>query len=305
METSPKAQRSPVVAFVAGALVAFAISGGVYWGFLRKKKRPKPPQTAALTTPEQPGKPETPAPLTGPQAQAILWDEVQPVALSNCNLKRYGGPHDGGYLMCENFVKGIESAYSYGIDQEDNWGCEVSKQAGGIPIHQYDCFTDKRPTCPEGKFVFHPECIGDKASTMDGKPFDTLSAQLAKNGDSKKRVIVKMDIEGAEWDSLLATPDEVFDNIDQLPMELHGVNQQKYIDLVKKLKRKFHLVSVHFNNHVCHPSDHKPFPSYAFQVLFVNKRIGKLDPAGKPHVPGTPPHAPDAPNMTDCQARVN
>src|SRR5262245_36955802 len=105
MESSATPQRSPVVAFVAGALVAFAISGGVYWGFLRKKKkRPKPPETAAMTTTEQP-KPETPAPLTGPQVQAALWDEVQPVALSNCKLKRYGGPYDGGYLMCENFVK--------------------------------------------------------------------------------------------------------------------------------------------------------------------------------------------------------
>ena len=45
-----------------------------------------------------------------------LLAELQPVALSNCDLKRYGSPNDGGYLACANLMSGAQSAYSYGIE---------------------------------------------------------------------------------------------------------------------------------------------------------------------------------------------
>ncbi len=236
------------------------------------------------------------------RVREALRDELKPVALSNCTLQRVGSVNDGGYLMCENLVQGVEALYSYGIEHEDNWGCELSRKFG-VPVQQYDCFTPDRPTCDGGKYVFHAECIGNKAETQQGKPFDTLSAQIAKNGDKGKRLIVKMDVEGAEWDSLLATPDDVLERIDQLPMELHGVNEPKFLDLVKKLKKTFYLVSVHFNNFGCSPSA-APLPSSAYQVLFVNKRLGVVDPSAPGRQPGSPPDAPDNPNAPDCQSIV-
>jgi hypothetical protein len=233
------------------------------------------------------------------ELREALWAEIQPVALKNCTLKRFGSANDGGYLMCENLLVGIESAYSYGIDTEDNWGCEVSTRLG-VPVHQYDCFTPYRPTCPGGRFVYHNECIGPSTETIDARPFDSLANQIANNGDRGKPLLVKMDIEGAEWESLLATPDELLDRIAQLPMELHGVDKPRFIELVQKLKRTFHLVSVHFNNYACSKKA-QPFPSIAYQVLFVNKRLGVLDPSQPGRVPGSPPDAPDNPARPDCQ----
>src|SRR5262245_53841119 len=83
-------------------------------------------------------------PWNDEQARAVvvaLFAELKPVTLKNCTLRRYGGPNDGGYLMCENLVQGTQSLYSYGIDTEDNWGCELSSQLK-VPVHQYDCFTE-------------------------------------------------------------------------------------------------------------------------------------------------------------------
>jgi len=230
-----------------------------------------------------------------------LWNEIRPVALKNCTLRRFGGVNDGGYLMCENLISGIESAYSYGIGNEDNWGCEVSQKVG-VGIHQYDCFAPHRPTCPNGRLVFHNECIGPKAETIDSHPFDTLANQIAKNGDTGKRLLVKMDVEGAEWESLMAMPNEVLEKIDQLPMELHYVDKPRFAEVIRKLKQTFYLVSVHFNNYRC-ADDLDPFPSEAFQVLFVNKRLGVLDLAGPAHQPGSPPDAPDYPEKADCQPK--
>src|SRR5262249_29494083 len=57
--------------------------------------------------------------------EAIL-AELQPIALKNCTLKRFGSANDGGYLMCENLIEPLDTGYSYGVGINDDWGCEVS-----------------------------------------------------------------------------------------------------------------------------------------------------------------------------------
>jgi hypothetical protein len=52
--------------------------------------------------------------------EAIL-AELQPVALKNCTLKRFGSANDGGYLMCENLIEPLDAAYSYGVGSNDDW----------------------------------------------------------------------------------------------------------------------------------------------------------------------------------------
>jgi hypothetical protein len=228
-----------------------------------------------------------------------LFAEIEPVALKNCTFKRYGSTNDGGYLMCENLISGIESAYSYGIDREDNWGCDVSKQFS-VPIHQYDCFTTHRPACAGGTFVFHDECVGPRNETIEGQPFDTIANQIQKNGDSGKRILLKIDVEGAEWDSLMQTPDSVLERIDQMPMELHGVNRPRFLETIRKLKRTFYIVNLHYNNWGC-SGEIAPFLAPAYQVLLVNKRVGVLDPSVPAPAPPSPLNAPDNPKRPECR----
>lgn len=236
-------------------------------------------------------------PVLRAQRVALL-AELQPVTLSNCTLARVGGVHDGGYLMCRNLMTGTETAYSYGIGTEDGWGCEVST-AHKVPVHQYDCFSPITLRCDGGIFKLNAECVGPRTETIDGRPFDTIANQMAKNGDTGKKMVVKMDIEGGEWQTILGTPDEILAGIDQMPMELHGLHEPEVLDALRKLKRHFHLLSVHFNNFSCGGAS--PLPARAYQVLFVNKRIGVVGapPPGSP----TPESlmAPDDPTRPDCQ----
>src|SRR5947207_10913102 len=152
--------------------------------------------------------------------EAIL-AELQPVALKNCTLKRFGSANDGGYLMCENLIEPLDAAYSYGVGSNDDWGCEVSRRYH-VPVHEYDCFDPARPACSGGNLIFHNECVGDRTGSRASRFFDTLENQIRKNGQTAQRVIIKMDIEGAEWDALLATPDELLASIPQISMEMHG-----------------------------------------------------------------------------------
>ena len=233
--------------------------------------------------------------------EAIL-AELQPVPLKNCAFKRFGSANDGGYLMCENLIEPLDAAYSYGVGRNYDLGCEISRRYH-IPVYQYDCFDPARPVCDGGKFIFHNECVGDRAGQRASRFFDTLENQISKNGDTGRRVIIKMDIEGAEWESLLGVSDQLFASIPQLAMEMHGFDDPRILEVLRKLNRSFYLVNLHFNNWSC-TSKAAPLPARAYQVLWVNKRIGIVDPTAPVPAPMSPLNAPDSPTWPDCQLPV-
>lgn len=227
-----------------------------------------------------------------------MFEEIQPIRLANCELERFGEERDGGYLLCANLLGEVKAGYSYGISGYDQWGCDVSSRLG-VRVHQYDCFNLAEPVCRTGDTVFHPECIGDSLRVEEGRPFDTLANQIRTNGDEGKHLVVKMDVEGAEWDSFLGTPPEVFQRIDQMAVEFHGFDEGRFILAMMKLKEHFYVANLHWNNYAC-DAGKPPFPSWAYEILFVNKRIGMPD-GSKPAAPS----ALDLPNNSewpDCQS---
>ena len=239
----------------------------------------------------------------GRELRETILTELQPVALKNCTLKRFGSANDGGYLMCENLIEPIDAAYSYGVGPNDDWGCELTRRFH-VPVYQYDCFDPARPTCSGGAFVFHNECVGDRTGYRKSHLFDTLENQIRKNGDTSRHLIIKMDIEGGEWDSLFAAPDELLASIPQIAMEMHGFDNPKIVEVIRKLKRNFYLVNLHFNNWSC-TSKASPLPAWAYQVLWVNKRIGIVDPTAPVPAPMSPLNAPDSATWPDCQLRTS
>lgn len=240
-------------------------------------------------------------PPTGLTARRELFAELRPVKLANCDLRRYGEPNDGGYLMCENLMRDARAAYSYGIDGRDDWGCDVSQQLR-TTVQEYDCVNTTRPLCNRGSFQFHDECIGDHRTVANGRLYDTLSSQLARNEDSRKHLIVKIDVEGDEWASLQATPDSVLARIDQLAIEFHHTDDPAFVETVRKLKRIFYVAHVHANNNAC-DKELAPFSAWANEALLVNKRIGIPDNSSeRPRLPDRL-DAPNNPALRDCQPR--
>jgi hypothetical protein len=234
-----------------------------------------------------------------------LFAAMRPVRLANCTPRRFGSAHDGGYLMCGNLIGQAQSAYSYGIGPADDWGCDVSK-ARHITVHQYDCFDPNRPTCQGGAFAFHDECVGARTGAprarKDGRLFDSLANQITRNGDRGKHLLIKMDVEGAEWASLAATADDVLSTVDQLVVEFHGVGKPRYLQVIQKLKKTFYIANAHFNNCCC-SNEAWPFPGRVVEILFVNKRLGVVDSAASAAFVPSPLDMPNSPAMHDCQAQ--
>jgi len=235
-----------------------------------------------------------------------LFDLLRPVALRNCELQRFGEANDGGYLMCRNLLQDVEVAYSYGIGGYDKWGCDISK-ALDVTVHQYDCFNPKQPACYFGDTVFHTECVAGTAATMDGRVFDTVQNQMVRNGDGARRLVWKIDVEGAEWKSLLTIPTDILERTDQMAVEFHWAedadhrwqDDPDYLAVIRRLTQFFEVAHIHFNNASC-VADLSPFPSSAYEVLFVSKRVAVVDPdrgAGGIH----PLDAPNNSSLPECQ----
>ena len=224
--------------------------------------------------------------------------ELRPVALVNCRMERLGEINDGGYLVCGNLLGSVKAGYSYGISGYDGWGCEVSTRLS-VPTHQYDCFNTEVPQCPRGRTIFHAECVAGTTRIEDGRSFDTIASQVSKNGDGANHVVLKIDVEGAEWESFAALPDEVLQRIDQLVVEFHGFEGESSLAVVQRLKRFFHVAHFHENNFSCREAI-APFPSWAYEVLFVNKSLDQVDPARTAPMPH-PLDAPNDPTAPDCR----
>ena len=82
-------------------------------------------------------------------------------------------------------------------------------------------------------------------------------------------------------------------------MEFHKVAGRAVpFAVVQRLKRFFHVAHIHFNNHAARGAD--PFPTWAYEVLFVSKRLGVVDPSRT--ADGLHPlDAPNDPKRPHCQ----
>jgi hypothetical protein len=278
MKVQRRGRRIAIALFCAAGLAAAGI-------VVERSRKPTPKPRLVLLTRAEWGR-------------QVLFADIQPVKLANCELERFGEEYDGGYLLCRNLLGDVTAAYSYGISGYDQWGCDVSTRLH-VPVHEYDCFNLTRPVCSTGSAVFHAECVGSSGWVEDGRPFDTLEDQVRKNGDAGRQLVVKMDVEGAEWESVLGASDDVLQRIDQMAVEFHGFDEERFILAISRLKQFFYIANLHWNNFAC-DSGKAPFPSSVYEILLVNKRIGTADPA-TPVVPSLL-NRPNNPEWPDCQA---
>ena len=115
-----------------------------------------------------------------------------------------GEKSDGSYVMLDRF-ENIKIAYSIGI--RDLIQFDKSLADKGIDVYMCD-HTINRLSYTNDKF--HWKKIGIGGNSERASNIQTLQEMMNKNGHfNEKNMILKMDIEEAEWNSLEDIPEDV------------------------------------------------------------------------------------------------
>ena len=188
------------------------------------------------------------------------------------NYVRIGDPRDGGYIMLDDFEQSTV-AYSYGINDDVSWDKDIADKYN-MTVHMYDHTIDGLPQ-DNPLFDFHKNGIAGKDSA-DGILY-SLETCLRLNKDmDKDRLILKMDVEGAEWDVINNTSSDILNKFSQMAFEFHDIEksdkEDEIIMALSKLSETHFPVWVHGNNHSPAIATDDVVLPIAFEILYLNKK---------------------------------
>ena len=185
-------------------------------------------------------------------------------------VKRIGRNEDGGYIMLNDF-RGGRIAYSFGISNEISWDEEMA--AHGYDVYMYDHTITE---LPRDNMKFHWSPIGITGRSQGDKCLRTLKEILQENGHEKEiGMILKMDVEGVEWDVLKEIESEDLLKFDQMVFEFHEIYSNDKYDLIKiclgKINSTHQAIHIHANNcSSCIWIDGKAYPE-TVEVSYVRR----------------------------------
>ena len=168
--------------------------------------------------------------------------------------QRFGESYDGGYLSCMDHMENgdLRAAYSMGVSDHDKWSSDVFTRFN-IPVYQYDC-TVAAPAEACAQCHFFQACLQSESNPNTKNLTLREAVQFTKMSDVPERsLLMKMDIEGAEWEILARTDLATLSKFRQLVIEFHGLQHEErhaeYLAAMKVLQQAgFQVVHVHGNN---------------------------------------------------------
>ena len=224
------------------------------------------------------------------QLQALL-KSLHPVK-TKYPLLRVGGQNDGGYLLPDD-LSGISTCFSPGVDVTASF--EKDLVCRGILSHLADASVDG---APENFRIlsFTKKYLG---AVNDGD-YMTLEYWV-RNKSNEGDLILQMDIEGAEYQTILATPIDILRRFRIIAIEIH--NAQSWFSPIawetvqaffQKLLADFHVVHNHPNNNCPFIDADEILMPTVFELTLLRK-----DRAAPEGFVTDFPHPLDQPNVLD------
>lgn len=147
-----------------------------------------------------------------------VWDFARPSFFCPHDLERVGALGDGGKVVCgmsryERECPGPSSSqskaqelvvYSFGVSDDSSFEAALLKRTNAV-IWGYDysvnSWAKDIPEHQASRATFHKFAIGKESNEASDPPFYTIQDLMKANGHSYVD-LVKMDIEGAEFDAM-------------------------------------------------------------------------------------------------------
>ena len=167
-------------------------------------------------------------------------------ASGGIQFSRKGSINDGGYVFCD-LQKQYSKLISFGVGDNVDFEDSISDLVSSIDL--YDPTVDELPHFIDNA-IFHKVGLGP-----DLRNGYTTLYDATKNSFPDDQLLLKMDIEGGEWDSIIATDTQLLKSFSQIFLELHDLHKvydpdvlTKYIHALEKLRQNHYLVNMHANN---------------------------------------------------------
>lgn len=225
-------------------------------------------------------------------------------------LKRIGNTNDGGYVIHYPSLASVDCLINYGVGYNMEFEKEFNKITNK-PVYAFD------PTMKKMKFFVEKIRNGEYVNTLkqfvklllwlpeeknlkkhninfieeglaanNTEAFKTFEYHLNKYNLQDKKVFLKIDIEGAEYEVMGKNSFyDHLDNVVQLTMELHyvGKNIERISEIISKLAKTHSLVHIHGNNNgPTFTFEEKQIPevievAFLHNSFFPNKDLSELD----------------------------
>jgi hypothetical protein len=178
---------------------------------------------------------------------AWLVRKMHPIR-AEAGLVRFGPNRDGGYLVPNDLV-GVDYLFSPGVSTESGFELDCAKR--GMKCFLADASIDG-PTIMHPNFVFTKRFVGSVPSDS----YMTIESWVQESiGDAQGDLMLQMDIEGYEYETLLAIPESLLKRFRIIIVEFHDLDAMFVQSQFKWVNAVFHkLLSNHLVVH-SHPNN--------------------------------------------------
>ncbi len=168
--------------------------------------------------------------------------------IDGVSLIRIGRVNDGGYIMSDDFDHDDKIAYSFGICDDVSWDKDMASR--GYDVFMYDHTING---LPEENPRFHWSKLGIADGYIQNDMLKTLDDLIkANHHEDKHNMILKMDVEKAEWGFFEMVSSETLSRFSQILIEFHGINepnlQARILAALRKLNMTHKPVHIHGQN---------------------------------------------------------
>lgn len=224
--------------------------------------------------------------ITPPEKVKTLIKSLRPYKTEH-ELNRFGGVTDGGYLI-PNDIQGISACFSPGVHKVSEFELDCIK--AGMKVYMADKSVDKpNLNVPAHKYNFIKKFIG----CFNDEDFITMDSWVNGSGmEPDAELILQMDIEGAEYSSILNMSEALMKRFRIIVIEFHGLQdlwQPRFFNFADESFSK--VLQTHTCVHI-HPNNGDgldkrlgiDIPKTAEFTFLRNDRITTKHPASKfPH----------------------